>query len=137
MAAAVETGTGAAVREQLQKDGVGHTAINDDSLVVKAAGGEGEALVMGTDYDSYYDDGELVIELLEDGAAYEAPQVNIAYSKVTPEAVTATDVSMAFEAIDLCMSSVGVIPDLLLAPGYSGNSVIAAVMTTRQETSTA
>ena len=85
-------------------------------LVVKSAGGEGEALVKGTDYDSYYDDGELVIELLEDGAAYEAPQVNIAYSKVTPEAVTATDVSMAFEAIDLCMSSVGVIPDLLLAP---------------------
>ena len=106
-------------------------AINDEDLVVKAAGGEGEPLVKGTDYDSYYDNGELVIELLEDGTVYEAAQVNIAYSKVTPEAVTATDISMAFEAIDLCMSSVGVIPDLLLAPGYSGNSVIAAVMTTK------
>jgi len=29
-------------------------AINDDSLVVKAAGGEGDALVKGTVYDSYY-----------------------------------------------------------------------------------
>ena len=106
-------------------------AINDDSLVVKAAGGTGDALAKGTDYDTFYDGEALVIELLEDGTVYSAEQVNVAYTKVKPDGVTKADVSMGFEAVDLCMTTVGVTPDLLLAPGYSGDPVVAAVMTTK------
>lgn len=107
-------------------------AINDDKLIIKAAGGtDNAAYVKGTDYETYYDGEALVVELLEDGQAYADVQVNVAYRQVKPDGVTMTDVSMAFDSVDLCMPKLGVSPDLLLAPSFSGNSVVAAVMSTK------
>lgn len=107
-------------------------AIDDSGLVVKAAGGNGNAYVKDTDYSVYYNaDGKLVIEVLSGGAIYSATSLNVAYNEVTPASVNASAVATGLEKIELCMTMLGVIPDLIVAPGFSQNSAVAAVMATK------
>lgn len=106
------------------------SAIDDANLVVKSAGG-GDSYVKDTDYSTYYDGEYLVIELLEDGSAYDATQLNVAYNQVTPASVTDTEVAASMENIDLCLTTLGIVPDLICAPGHSQSSVVAAVMATK------
>lgn len=106
-------------------------AINDATLVVKEAGGAGDAYVKDTDYSTYYYGENLVVELLVDGKGYAAEEVNIAYSKTTPASVTDTEVATGLESIELCMTTLGVVPDLICAPGHSQVSTVAAVMATK------
>ena len=103
------------------------------SIVVQVPGEEPEsptALVEGTDYAVRYnsDDNACIVELLGDSTSYEAETLNIAYSKVDGSGIEAADVAMAVDAVDLCMTELGVIPDLLIAPGWSGDTEVAAVM---------
>ena len=108
------------------------SAIDDDGLVVKAQGGNGTAYVKDTDYSVYFnEDGKLTVEALPDGACYSATKLNIAYNEVTPASVTASSVASGFEAVDLCMTTLGLIPDLLVSPGFSENSTVAAIMATK------
>ena len=44
-----------------------------------------------------------------------------------------TDIVEGLSVIDDCMSTVGLIPDLICAPGWSHDSVVAAVMATKAE----
>jgi phage tail sheath protein FI len=107
-------------------------AIDDASLVVKAQGGNGNAYVKDTDYSVYYNEAhKLVVEVLPDGACYSASKLNIAYSEVTPASVTTSTVATGLESIELCMSKLGLIPDLIVAPGFSENTGVAAVMATK------
>ena len=106
-------------------------AIDDSNLVVKAAGGAGDAYVKDTDYSTYYDGEFLVIEALADGKAYSASQINVAYNKVKPASVDDTAVAAGMESIELCMTTLGIVPDLICAPGHSQSSVVAAVMATK------
>ena len=106
-------------------------AIDDANLVVKAAGGAGEAYAKGTDYSTYYDGEFLVIEALSDGKAYAAEQVNVAYNKVKPDSVDDTAVATGMESIEQCLTTLGIVPDLICAPGHSQSSVVAAVMATK------
>ena len=106
-------------------------AINDATLVVKAAGGAGSAYVLDTDYSTYYEGEYLVIELLSASAHYAEANLNVAYNQVTPEDVDTTAVSTGLENIEKCLTIVGVVPDLICAPGYSENSGVAAVMATK------
>lgn len=46
---------------------------------------------------------------------------------------TSSDVAEAFESIDLCMQKFNVIPDLLLAPGFSDNATVASIMATKAD----
>ncbi len=46
-------------------------------------------------------------------------------------AVTATQVAAAVDKIDLCMAKFGIIPDLILAPGFSDQSTVYAAMATK------
>lgn len=105
-------------------------AINDASLVVKPST-SGSALTKGTDYEAYYSGENLVVEAIEGGSAYSAAKLNIAYNKVDVSKVTKTVVAGGFAAVDSCMSTVGTVPDLLLAPKYSSESEVAAVMATK------
>lgn len=41
---------------------------------------------------------------------------------------TVDQVCAGFEAVDLCMSMFGIIPDILLSPGFSQNAEVAAIM---------
>lgn len=101
-----------------------------DSLKIKAAGGEAsaEAYVAGKDYEAYYSGENLLVELLEDGACSEAASLNVAYAKAEPGEVKTAQVAAGVESVEYCLSSFGVAPDLLLAPGFSQDSVVAAVM---------
>ncbi len=87
--------------------------------------------VAGTDYEAIYGDGKLIIEVLEDGAMYSAEKVNVAYSKAAPGDVGLADIADGLEAIELCMPLLGMVPDLICVPGYSGNSEIAALMSAK------
>lgn len=103
-------------------------AINDDNLLVKEQGGSGASYVKDTDYAVYYSGENLVIELLEDGSAYDSSQLNVAYNKVDVSTVDAEAVAAGMEAIECCMTTVGIVPDLICAPGYSHDKTVAAVM---------
>jgi len=106
--------------------------IDDAGLVVKAQGGNGTAYVKDTDYSVYYGlDGKLTVEALPDGACYSASKLNIAFNEVTPASVNAAAVAAGFEAVELCMTKLGLIPDLLVSPGFSQNSTVAAIMATK------
>lgn len=105
-------------------------AIDDETLVVKA---DSAKLTKGTDYATYVDGESLVIEVLKDGKAYEAASLNVAYNKVDVSAVTTTDIAKGLEAIELCMTKLGMVPDLICAPGYSHDATVAALMATKAE----
>ena len=88
------------------------------------------------DYSVFYDRDDTdtyvcVVELLESGSAYDAGKVNIAYTQVNPKAVTVADVVDGVAQVDACMTAVGVVPDLICAPGWSHKSAVAAVMATK------
>ncbi len=102
-----------------------------DGLTVKS--GE-NTLVEGVDYLALYTkDGSLVLELLEDGGSYEAMTLHIDGKKVKPEGVTDGDIAEGVGKVDLCMTTIGVVPDLIVAPGWSGDNVVAAVMAAKAE----
>ncbi len=106
-------------------------AINDDTLVVKPAGGSGTAYEKDSDYSVFYDGEYCYIELLPDGNAYAATSLSVAYNKVTPSSVNAAAVATGMEAIEQCMTTLGVVPDLICAPGFSDDASVAAVMATK------
>lgn len=108
-----------------------HDAISDSNLIVKAAGGQGNALVKGSDYDVFYTDAACVIELLSASSAYDATALNVAYKKATPTAVNASAVATGIEAIESCVTRIGIVPDLICAPGFSNDAAVAAVMSTK------
>lgn len=104
-------------------------AIINGSLTVTA---ESE-LTKDTDYAAYYFDGELVIELLSGGSAYSAASLTVSYDKVSTTGVTDAKIVAGLEAIELCVGETKIIPDLILAPGFSGNATVAAAMATKAE----
>lgn len=110
------------------KANIGPKAINDDNLVVK---NNSTTLTKGTDYNAYYSDGELIVELLSSGTAYSASALNVTYNAVTIASIDNNAIASAMEKIELCMSMFGLTPDLIAAPGYSGNATVAAVMATK------
>ena len=113
------------------KVNLGNLAINNASLVVKNLAADANPLVKDTDYAVYYSDGDLIVELLSTGSAYASASLNIAYKAVKPSLVTTSAVALAFDKVELCMSSFGVVPDLLVAPGFSSDSGVAAAMASK------
>ena len=103
-------------------------AIDDSNLVVKVAGGAGAAYVKDTDYSVFYEGEYCIVELISTSTHYSETSLNIAYKKVTPASVTASMVATNLEAIELCMSECGVIPDLIVSPGYSETTATALAM---------
>ena len=88
------------------------------------------------DYSILYDRDDTdtyvcIVELLEDGSAYDAETVNIAYNEANPTTATVADVVDGVAQVDACLTAVGVVPDLIAAPGWSHNTVVAAVMATK------
>ncbi len=103
-------------------------AVINDNLIVKAEEG-GEPLILDVDYDVYYSDNALCVELLETSDKYmTADKLIIAYDEADISGITAQDVEMAVEEIEKCRSVVGIVPDLICAPGWSCNPTVASVM---------
>ncbi|MGN1369364.1 MAG: phage tail sheath family protein [Aristaeellaceae bacterium] len=110
------------------KINLGAKAIIDNALTVK---NNSAALQNGTDYRAYYSDGELYVELLAGGTAYGASQLNVTFNSVLLTGIDYNAVSSGMEKVELCMSMFGLTPDMLLAPGFSSNSAVAAAMATK------
>ena len=108
------------------------------TLKVAATSG-GEALVKDTDYTAAYnDDEELVITCLSGGALAAASSVFISYDKVDPGAVAASDViggvsvatgaKKGLECLNDVFPLLRLVPGVVLAPGWSSDTGVAAVM---------
>ena len=93
------------------------------------------ALELDTDYSVLYDENAdaCLVELLQTGEYYDEKQLYIKYGAVRPDAVERADIVEGLGVIDACMSAVGLVPDLICAPGWSHDSVVAAVMATKAE----
>lgn len=102
--------------------------LNNTSLVVKSVGEGAATLVKDKDYEVYYDDNNCIVELLADSTHYAAASLSIAYDKANPGAITAEDIEEAVEYVEMCKSTIGIVPDLLCSPGWSSNPTVAAVM---------
>lgn len=114
-----------------------------DSVKVTSADGDTEYQA-DTDYAVFFDDDTLVVEIVEGGAIpTDTVSLNIAYNKVDPSAVTKKDIIggfdvntktySGFELIDQVFPKYLIVPDLLLAPGWSNDSEVAAIMATKAE----
>lgn len=115
------------------------------SVVVKATAESASAAVKGTDYDVFYQDGNCIIEVLSGGSLTSATTLNVAYDKVTvtlsnlTNAViggydTSTGTSTGIELADEAFFKTKVIPDILIAPGFSSNTGVAAVLCAKAKT---
>lgn len=113
-----------------------------NTVIVKATA-EGNALVKGTDYNAYYVDGHFVIEKTEDGAIT-SNSVFVEYSKADISKITAADIiggvdvntgkKSGLELINTVYAKYGVVPELIVAPGFSSNTEVAAIMATKAAT---
>lgn len=111
------------------------TAIKS-SVVVKATS-SGEALSEGTDYSAFYDGGKLIIEKLS-GGAITGSTVFISYDKADMSNVKAEDIiggidvstgaKKGLELVNSVFTKYGIVPELIIAPGFSDDSAVAAVM---------
>jgi len=108
------------------------------SLVVKKTGA-GQALVEGTDYTAAYNDEEkVIVSVVEGGALDGEASMFINYDKVNPSAVTASTViggidggtgaKKGLECLNDVFPMFGMVPGIVLAPGWSQDPTVAAVM---------
>ncbi len=107
-----------------------------DKLVVKK---EAATLVMGTDYITYFDEeGNVVVTLLDGGSAATVTSILVGGVKIDPSLVDATDIIGGYDAatgkekgmelIRQVYPKFGFTPGLILAPGWSHDPVVGAVL---------
>lgn len=108
------------------------------TLVVKSSD-SASTYVSGTDYTAAFDEnGHVLITTKSSGAiAANADQLSVGYDKLNPGAVEAEDIIggvtasgeyTGFELVHQAYPRFGILPDLLLAPGWSHLPAVAAVM---------
>lgn len=107
------------------------------TLVVKSS--DGATTYPASDYSAAFDDdGHVVITTKSTGTIpANATSLQVGYSKLNPAGVISTDIIggvtaggayTGFELINQVYPRFGILPDLLLAPGWSHTSAVAAVM---------
>lgn len=100
--------------------------------------------VRGIDYELLYTDDVLRLERIEGGAiATDNATLNIKYNAVDPSKVTKKDIiggydintkkSSGFELVDFIYPKFSVIPTIFLAPNFSHDSEVAAIMAAKAE----
>ncbi|MBE6901400.1 MAG: phage tail protein [Ruminococcaceae bacterium] len=109
------------------------------SVVVKASAA-GDALVAGTDYEAFYSDGSLVIEAV-DGGAITGTSIFVSYDKADITDIKGADIiggidvttgaKTGLELVNSVYPKYGIIPELIIAPGFSSDATVAAVMATK------
>lgn len=108
-----------------------------DTLKVKTAEG-GTDCVLDTDYTAAYDDdGVLVISAISGGALDNAASLYASYEALDAESVTYSDIiggvdtegnSKGLEVLNQVFPITGLVPGLVLAPGWSHIPAVEAVM---------
>lgn len=118
-----------------------------DTVVVKGYESEEvltEEYEKGTDYDLIYADGVLRLERIEGGKiTTDTAKLNVKYKAVDPAKVTKADIiggydvstkkSTGFELIDSVFPKYRIVPTLFLAPNFSHDSEVAAIMSAKAE----
>jgi len=118
-----------------------------EKVVVKGYDGEKaltEQYERGTDYDLLYSDGVLKLERIEGGKiTSDTAKLNISYNSVDTSKVKKADIiggydtntkkNTGYELIDSVFPKFRLVPDLLLAPNFSSDSEVAAVMAAKAE----
>lgn len=118
-----------------------------DTLVLQNDQEGTKKYVKGKDYETFYDSKEqcLVAEIVEGGAIEEEglTAVYADYYMIAPAQVTKEDIiggynlttgeTTGLELIDYVFAKYLVIPDLILAPGYSHDPEVAAIMSAKAE----
>ena len=120
----------------------GTAIVKETGILLDSVTLDGGSFVKETDYVlSFDDDGYLVISALTDAAGeYKVDtgkDLTFAAEKLDPSAVTAEDIAggvdtdgnkSGFELVAECFPRFRLVPGILLAPGYSGNASVAAIM---------
>ncbi|MBQ9423621.1 MAG: phage tail sheath family protein [Pyramidobacter sp.] len=113
------------------------------SVVVKSSDGE-TTYVKDTDYVAAYDDdGRIVITRVATGAIGAGAELLVSYDRLNPGAVTKADVIGGYdvttgkytglELMEQIYPKFGLVPCFLIAPGFSSDSEVAAVMNAKCE----
>ena len=114
-----------------------------DTLTVKLTS-DSSALVKDTDYTvGHSDDGKLVITPIGGGKIVEGTtQLYLSYAKLDPTAVTAKDIvggvntdtnkTEGLELIEEIYPRFGLVPGIIIAPGWSSNTAVSAVMKAKE-----
>ena len=101
-----------------------------------------ESYKRGEDFDLLYDDGLLIVEILDGGAIpAETSELSIEFDKVYPSQVTKSNViggfdvntkkTSGFELLEAVFPKYGIAPDILICPKWSSDSEVAAIMATK------
>lgn len=113
------------------------------TLVVKITS-EGDALVKDTDYTAAYnDDEELVITPIDGGAITSSvTSLYLSYTKLDPTSVDNDDIiggvnvttnkTEGLELVEEVFPRFGLVPGIIIAPGWSHNTGVAAVMKAKE-----
>jgi len=112
-----------------------------DSVVVKSEGGT-TSYVLDTDYTVGFDEnGNAVITRLEGGAIGEVSPIEATYDYIDPTMVDSDDIIggvdtitgnyEGLELLDKVFPTFGLVPGMVLAPGWSHDPEVAAVMTAK------
>lgn len=102
-------------------------------------GGDGGGFEAGTDYDVFFEDGTCIIEALEGGKLAAADSVHVAWKETdfTLEELkedviggcnVRTGTNTGLELADQAYFQTKVLPDPIIAPGFSKHTGVAAVM---------
>lgn len=94
---------------------------------------------LGDDYEVYYDGENLAVEILSEGTIPpETAELTIGFDKVDTSQITKTDIiggfnvvtkqTTGFELIEAVFPKFGVVPDIIICPGWSQDSEVAAIM---------
>lgn len=95
----------------------------------------------GTDFDTFYNDNNCVIEFF--GETPQTAEVEVEYSIVDPTQITKNDIiggysvathkTTGLELIDSCFPKYTIVPDIILCPNWSHEPEVAAVMAAKAE----
>lgn len=111
-------------------------------VVVKDSTGE-TTYVKGTDYTLVFDEvGKAVVSIIT-GGSISGTSIKVTSESIDPSAVTANDIigglnaetgkETGFELIRQVYPQLGLVPGLLLAPGWSQNATVSVVMIAKTE----
>ncbi|MEA5083293.1 MAG: phage tail sheath subtilisin-like domain-containing protein [Lachnospiraceae bacterium] len=108
-----------------------------NSVVATADAGGTTTYIKDTDYTVFYDDDNLILEVIE-GGTITGTTVYVAATAIDATKVTKADIiggydvttekTKGLELIESCFAKYKITPDLILAPGWSYDSEVAAIM---------
>lgn len=110
-----------------------------DTVIVKSQDGA-TTYVKNTDYTLGFDDAGHVVISAKSTIPANVTQLSVAYTKLDPAAVDGTEViggvdasgkATGLELINQVFPKFGLVPGLVLAPGFSQDPTVAAVMTAK------